>query len=208
MPARPAARPGLPGWCVAAALLLHLALLVSGAQALGDWKREHLLPQPTLTPQALKVRSVTGQAAVTPSMDAPRPVQTTLAAGGAVAPLQPVELASVTLPGTVYEPAVYVPRALLTVAPVARAPVLLDWPANWLTRGSYRGVLKLYLDEQGRVERVEPDEDMALPGPLFETAREAFMAASFSPGELNGQAVKTVMRVEVEFDDGERALPP
>jgi hypothetical protein len=33
------------------------------------------------------------------------------------------------------------------------------------------------------------------------------MAASFSPGELNGQAVKTVMRVEVELTTG-RALPP
>lgn len=208
MPARPAARPGLPGWCVAAALLLHLALLVSGAQALGDWKREHLLPRPTLTPSTLNVRSVVAQAAASPTPEAPRRVLSTPTSEAAVMPLQPVELAQPAPPGPIFEPAVYVPRALLTVAPVARAPVLLDWPANWLTRGAYRGVLKLYLDEQGRVERVEPDEDMALPGQLFETAREAFMAASFSPGELNGQAVKTVMRVEVEFDDGERALPP
>lgn len=204
----PAARLGLPSWAVAAALLLHLALLVSGAQALGDWKRAHLLPRPTSTPPALKVRSVTAQAAATPSPEPARPVLTTLAGGAVLTPLQPAEVAAVMPPGAVVEPAVYVPRALLTVGPVARAPVQLDWPANWLARGAYRGVLKLYLDEQGRVERVEPDEDMSLPGPLYEVAREAFMAASFSPGELNGQAVKTVMRVEVEFDDGERALPP
>ena len=202
MPPALAARRGLPGWAVAAALLLHLALLVTGAQALGEWRREHLLPRPTSTPTALKVRSVVAQAAGAPSPEPTRPVLGALSGGAPVTPLQPSEVAPVIPADAVFEPAVYVPRALLTVGPVARAPVLLDWPANWLARGTYRGVLKLYLDEQGRVERVEADDDTALPGPLFDVARAAFMATTFSPGELNGQAVRTVMRVEVEFDGG------
>ena len=107
-----------------------------------------------------------------------------LSGGAPVTPLQPSEVAPAIPADAVFEPAVYVPRALLTVGPVARAPVLLDWPANWLARGTYRGVLKLYLDEQGRVERVEADDDTALPGPLFDVARAAFRHCGI-PGSRN-----------------------
>lgn len=85
---------------------------------------------------------------------------------------------------------------------------MLQWPANWPLRRSYSAVLKLYLDEQGRVERVEPDGDGVLPGPLFESARQAFMAADFKPGEVNGQVVKSWMRVEVNFEAGDVQSPP
>lgn len=200
-PSRPAARAGLPLGCLAGALLMHLALLVSGAQALEDWQREHLRVQPAAMPSALKVRAVSAPSAPAPPAEASPPVLSSAAGATAVTPLQPA--AVVAPPADLapsLEPIVYVPRALLTVGPVARAPVLLDWPANWLTRGTYRGVLKLYLDEQGRVERVEADPEAPLPDPLFEAARSAFLAASFSPGELHGQAVRTWVRVEVEFD--------
>jgi hypothetical protein len=86
--------------------------------------------------------------------------------------------------------------------------VLLQWPPNWPLRRTYTAVLKLYLDESGRVERVEPDGDAVLPEPLFESARDAFLAAEFSAGQLNGQAVKSWIRVEVSFETGDRPGPP
>jgi hypothetical protein len=98
------------------------------------------------------------------------------------------------------EPAIYVPRALLSVAPVARGPVHLLWPQNWPLKASYTAILKLYLDEQGRVERVELDGGATLPEPLFESARQAFVSAGFAPGELDGRAVKSWIRVEVSFE--------
>lgn len=109
---------------------------------------------------------------------------------------------------SVGEPTVYVPRAMLSVGPVARAPVLLVWPPNWPLRRAYTAVLRLYLDEQGRVVRVEPDGDVVLPELLFETARQAFMAADFTPGQLNGQAVRSWTRIEVSFDSESVAAPP
>lgn len=208
-----ATRPGdllrLPWWCLAGAVLVHLALLASGAQALGDWKRSQALPKPSDTPSALKVRYVAAPAVAPAAVAAalPRPLARW---GLAAAPVPPVLAPEpVLLPEVpVIEPAVYVPRALLTEAPAVRAPVLLQWPPNWLIQQSYTAILKLYLDEQGRVERVEPDGDAALPGPLLETAREAFLAADFTPGQLNGRAVKSWMRIEVTFESGGVAAPP
>lgn len=207
-PRRPAARAGLPLGCLAGALLMHLALLVSGAHALEDWQRERLRVPPTPTPSALKVRAVSAPVDDAAPHEGAPPVLTSAAGAATVTPLQPApRMAPADLAPTL-DPIVYVPRALLTVGPVARAPVLLDWPANWLARGAYRGVLKLYLDEQGRVERVEADPEAPLPDPLFEAARSAFLAASFSPGELHGQAVRTWVRVEVEFDTESPAKLP
>lgn len=201
-----------PWWCLAGATLAHLALLASGAQALNDWKLELLLSRAADTPAALKVR-VVAEPAAGPAVPAEEPPLPVTAAPGPVAQPSPPELAAEPAPAPqaappVAEPPVYVPRALLSVGPVARTPVLLQWPSNWPMRRSYTAVLRLYLDEQGRVERVEPDGDASLPEPLFETARQAFMAADFSPGLLNGQAVKSWVRIEVNFESSKLATPP
>jgi hypothetical protein len=199
-----------PWWCLAGAALAHLALLASGAQALNDWKRELLLSRSTGVPTALKVRVVAEPAALPTAPAEEKPLPAAATSG----PLpSPPELAAGPGPTPqaappIVEPPVYVPRALLSVGPVARTPVLLQWPSNWPMRRSYTAVLRLYLDEQGRVERVEPDGDAALPEPLFEAAQQAFMAADFSPGLLNGQAVKSWVRIEVNFESNKVAAPP
>lgn len=210
------ARAGPPWWCLAGAALVHFALLASGAQALSDWKRELLLPKPGDTPAALTVRYVAAPAdlRVAPAAEQAPPVAATPgpATEATAPPEPPPEPSPAPSPEPVavptVEPAVYVPRALLSVGPVARTAVLLQWPPNWPLRRSYTAILRLYLDEQGRVERVEPDGDAVLPEPLFETARQAFMATDFSPGQLNGQAVKSWVRIEVSFESDKVAAPP
>lgn len=194
-------------WCLAAVVLGHLALLGLGPGSLREWQRDRLQARPVSTPMAVKVRHLaSGPAAspLAPAREAAGAAQNAASAPAAQAePAMPQEAAPPTV-----EPAVYVPRALLSVAPVARAPVLLQWPANWPFKQSYTAVLKLYLDEQGRVERVEPDGEPALPGPLLESARQAFMAADFTAGQLNGQAVKSWIRVEVSFESGPPPATP
>ena len=44
--------------------------------------------------------------------------------------------------------------------------------------------------------------DSALVPAMVEAARSAFLSARFLPGERSGQAVRTRMEVEVDFDAG------
>ena len=97
----------------------------------------------------------------------------------------------------------YVPRPLLSVAPEPVIPVVIAVPpaaAAGRLIGRYSAVLALYIDEEGRVRRVEA-ESPALPEPMERAARQAFLAARFSPGQVAGQVVKSRIRVEVVFDD-------
>lgn len=94
----------------------------------------------------------------------------------------------------------YVPRPLLSVSPVARAPIILARPPSPSIQGRYVGVLSLFIDERGQVQRIARDEP-TLPPAFEQTAREVFMAAQFAPGEIDGVAVKSRLRIEVIFDD-------
>ena len=94
----------------------------------------------------------------------------------------------------------YVPRPLLTVPPVARTPVIFATPRGEAFRGRHVGVLSLFIDEHGQVQRIEADAG-GLPEAFEQAARDAFMAAQFVPGEVDGAAVKSRVRVEVVFDD-------
>ena len=94
----------------------------------------------------------------------------------------------------------YVPRPLLTVPPVAKTPVTFAAPEGEMFQGRHVGVLSLFIDEHGQVQRIEADDAASLPDALAQAAREAFMAAQFAPGEINGRAVKSRVRVEVVFD--------
>jgi hypothetical protein len=95
----------------------------------------------------------------------------------------------------------YVPRQYLSVPPLATEPVVIPTSPGSVDVGRRVGVLALYIDEQGRVRRVEA-EPPALPEAMERAAREAFMGARFSPGQVDGHVVKSRIRVEVVFDDG------
>lgn len=92
----------------------------------------------------------------------------------------------------------YLPRPLLTVGPVPQAPIVLRTPQDDPDAMLRTGLLSLFIDEEGTVRRVEAEQPQ-LPEALEEAAREAFMAARFSAGEVNGRPVKSRLRVEVTF---------
>lgn len=123
--------------------------------------------------------------------------------------LSPAVLASTTL--SAGEPAApadavdggYIPRPFLSIAPNALAPVDIPTSPETAVPGRHVGVLALYIDELGRVRRIEAEQP-ALPEAMERAAREAFMAARFSPGQVDGHVVRSRIRVEVVFD-GESA---
>jgi protein TonB len=99
----------------------------------------------------------------------------------------------------------YLPRPLLSIAPEPAIPVVIPTPSSSSPGtgrliGRYSGVLALYIDEQGQVRRIEA-EPPALPESMELAARAAFLGARFSPGQVDGRAVKSRIRVEVVFDD-------
>lgn len=65
---------------------------------------------------------------------------------------------------------------------------------------SGRVLLRLYVGETGVVERVEVESSDAEPD-FVQAAREAFGKALFLPGVKDGEAVKSVMRLEVRFGE-------
>jgi len=93
----------------------------------------------------------------------------------------------------------YIPRPQLSQPPVLQHAVALVWPEDGPSSGHYRDIIALYIDEQGVVQRVRID-GAGLPPALQDQARQAFLGARFLPGQLQGQDVKSLIRIEVEFD--------
>ncbi|MDO9005175.1 MAG: hypothetical protein Q7V20_17155 [Aquabacterium sp.] len=94
----------------------------------------------------------------------------------------------------------YVPRRWLTVAPEPTAPILLPFPTSFQENARYTVVMNLFIEADGRVGRVE-FVGIALPEVLEHAARGTFERARFTPGQVNGRIVKSLIRVEVDFDN-------
>lgn len=94
----------------------------------------------------------------------------------------------------------YLPRSLLSVSPVLVTPVTIPEPSGLEADrlGARVGVLAIYIDEAGRVREVLPQEPR-LPPELEDIVRQTFMAARYTPGERDGRAVRSRIRVEVVF---------
>jgi len=72
---------------------------------------------------------------------------------------------------------------------------------------SGRVVVRLYIEEDGKVEKV--DVVTADPPGYFEDAAvRAFLASKFSPGMKNGRPVKVQMTLEVNFDSADAPKLP
>ena len=93
----------------------------------------------------------------------------------------------------------YVPRSQLSTPPIAKTAIVLEPPPGEMANGRLVGILSLFIDEQGHVQHVAAEEP-TLPPAFEQVAREVFMAAEFSPGKVDGRAVKSRQRVEVVFD--------
>lgn len=94
----------------------------------------------------------------------------------------------------------YLPRSALTRGPEPSAEVLLTYP-DGAPDGHWQGELTLFIDEHGVVQRVRVESSEArLPQPFREAARQAFLNARFTPGEWQGQPVRSRIRIAVEFE--------
>lgn len=92
----------------------------------------------------------------------------------------------------------------LTKHPQPAVLAELETPETRPLVASGRLVLKLWIDELGRVAEVTV-EHSELPEVFARTAVESFKRSRFLPGEKHGQRVPTVMRIEVSYDDGRAA---
>ncbi len=100
------------------------------------------------------------------------------------------------LPAPVY----YTPDQL-SKGPQPLVAADLDAPDIRPIVASGKIVLKLWINQFGAVADVVVEKS-DLPAIFARTAVEAFRGMRFTPGELNGQPVGTVMRIEVTYADG------
>lgn len=93
----------------------------------------------------------------------------------------------------------------LTIKPIALGEALLDPEDIGSIVASGKIVLVLWINDQGEVVDAFVDRS-DLPDIFSEAATNAFRKLRFLPGELNGQKVGTVMRIEVRYEDDR--IPP
>lgn len=97
-------------------------------------------------------------------------------------------------------PARYLPAEELDERPLIRTPVHPVFPP-YAAVASGRVVLQLLINEAGAVDRavaVQADP----PGVFEQAAMDAFAAARFTPGRKDGLAVKSALKIELNFGAG------
>ncbi|MFZ4537512.1 energy transducer TonB [Propionivibrio sp.] len=94
----------------------------------------------------------------------------------------------------------YYPTSELTVKPQALGEAILDSEDGVALIASGRLVLVLWINEKGEVVDISVDNN-ELPDSLMQSTLDALKKLRFSPGELNGQKVGALMRIEVSYDD-------
>ena len=102
----------------------------------------------------------------------------------------------VPLPGVVYYP-----TSLLSVRPQPQTEAELDPPRIRPIVASGKVILVVWINPLGQTAKVAV-ESSDLPNNFVTAAAAAFEQLRFSPGELHGLRVGSVMRVEVIYDDG------
>lgn len=95
----------------------------------------------------------------------------------------------------------------LTIKPQPLGEAALDPAEIAAIVASGKILLVLRINEQGEVVGVSVDHS-DLPDVFSEAVTTAFRKLHFSPGELNGQKVGAVMRVEVRYDDARVPAEP
>lgn len=92
----------------------------------------------------------------------------------------------------------YVNAADLTTKPRAMTEVFLSFPPN-APGGLYKLTLVIHIDEHGLVDHINVS-DTDLPHVFADTAINAFSQIQFTPGQVDGNPVKTSLTIEVTFD--------
>jgi TonB family protein len=94
----------------------------------------------------------------------------------------------------------FYPSEQLTVRPRVIAEVELETPETKHLAASGDIVLQVLIDDKGEVVGVEV-ETSSLPEIFSRTVSNAFRRFKFTPGEIGGLAVRSVMRVAISFND-------
>lgn len=96
-------------------------------------------------------------------------------------------------------PDIYFPTSVLDVLPVIQRDVdLYPSELHSLKHGGGKAVLRLWIDETGRVAKAEPVSS-DLPAIVAEVAARVFSQADFLPGRKNGFAVKSKVEVVLVY---------
>ncbi len=178
-------------------LLLHLLVIAwpAAGRSVGDGRTAgDLRPAPL-------------HAALNPAPAVPAPsIRQSARAADSASELAPVPRAAPSADGGAAQrrpgPRFY-PSAALTTKPVA-----LEEP-EFENGDAVAGelLLTLWIDERGAVVAVA-DDGGDLPPDRRRAAADAFRRVRFTPGEMNGSKVGTVMRIAVNYDDEPLPIAP
>jgi periplasmic protein TonB len=93
----------------------------------------------------------------------------------------------------------YVPRQYLSLPPVPLAQIEVPFPESVGGTFAITTQLSLFIDETGVVRRVRVDGPELDPA-LEAAAVDAFRQGRFTPGQLDGRPVRSLVRIEVTFE--------
>ncbi|MDE2000473.1 MAG: hypothetical protein KGI91_08665 [Burkholderiales bacterium] len=102
----------------------------------------------------------------------------------------------------------FYPRSALSKVPNALSEPFIEIPAGFPSGQKFQTVISLFIDESGVVRKVEFADDKPFPEPMERSIRSAFMQTTYSPGEIQGTPVKSIIKIEMTFDDGSSPAPP
>ncbi|MGY0193578.1 energy transducer TonB [Leptothrix sp. BB-4] len=173
--------------------------------------------QPSARVRMLAVDEAPGRAAPSGQPDDTAVSMATSSATASTAPIDPTAAgaagpasdAAGLAPSPAQAPddeSLFLVRSQLDRPPWAASPVDLPYPDS-APLGHYAAVMTLFIDESGKVRRVRLDAGSVLPPLLEDAARQAFLKASFEPGQKGGAAVRSRMKVAVEFGADAPAPP-
>lgn len=94
----------------------------------------------------------------------------------------------------------YIPRPQLSIAPAALTPIMIEAPLEQREPQRITGILSIYINESGRVDHINPSGLEEFPE-FEKAALAAFQGVTYTPGQVQGQVVKSRIRIEVVFDN-------
>jgi TonB family protein len=103
------------------------------------------------------------------------------------------------LKGRQYSQLDYIPREYLSFVPKPLAEIEIPFPDNLTGDVSVSVQLEVFIDENGVVTKVQLNSSH-ISAAVDDAAVNAFLNARFKPGEIEGQVVRSLLRVEVTFE--------
>lgn len=167
-------------------------------------------PQPVPTPEPASQPAIPAPQASEPvPLPPPSPPATVPPApmqpAGAAMPEKRADLPSIDVP--LLEDPTYYPAQDVDVHPTALQSIQPAYPPEAASTGVAGSVvLLLLLDESGRVQDISVEESSPL-GMFDQSATEAFRHARFSPAQRHGRAVKSRVRIKVNYDLVGKEIP-